>query len=171
MDSNDQNETQALLVSTHASSTSTTQQDSSPSDPHNNSSIIQANNSPAPSGRDLWDYFETTRRSAKFHLNEYLRYRQYGTNLHSISQQESEDIGKCQLDEEPPAVGSLEVILGILTCPVAQHNESRERSFWRFKVARDSLLKDLETLLELLDTMHTTSQKGLAKLYVLILFL
>ncbi|XP_014550695.1 hypothetical protein COCVIDRAFT_31645 [Bipolaris victoriae FI3] len=109
-------------------------------------SPAQPNISSNPDEIDMWDYFESTRRSASYHLDEYFHFR--------------EDVRSESAPEQPE-----------LQDLVDQKRKMPKQSAWRLKVARDSLLNELETSTHLLDIMSGIAKKGLAKYYVLLVLL
>ncbi|RDL30655.1 uncharacterized protein BP5553_10000 [Venustampulla echinocandica] len=94
----------------------------------------------------LWRHFELTKRSAIFHVDQYLVHRE------SV-RQEPGDWESASLDVVP------------------QNTDQVPKSFWSLKVSRDSLLNELSIMSGLLDYMSIRSTKGLPKLYSIIVIL
>jgi hypothetical protein len=116
--------------------------------------------------RDIWRHFESTKRSAIFHLDQYLHHR--GIVMQEIRARESAslDLGMTS----PSAVGICN--RGSADCLTVSQNEAQvPRSLWDFKTARDNLLNELNLLNDLLDHMSSKSSKGLTTFYVIIVIL
>ncbi|KAF8847864.1 hypothetical protein BDZ45DRAFT_681613 [Acephala macrosclerotiorum] len=96
--------------------------------------------------RDIWRHFESTKRSAIFHLDQYLHHREIVMQGGGAEESASLDL-------------------------ISQNDAQVPRSLWDFKTARDNLLNELDLLNGLLDHMSSKSSKGLATFYGIIVIL
>ena len=116
--------------------------------------------------RDIWRHFESTKRSANFHLDQYLHYREVVRQEQGAGESASLDLGTTN----PPARGLCD--RRPADCFTVSQNEAQApRSYWDFKVARDNLLNELDLLNGLLKHMSSKSSKGLATFYGIIVLL
>lgn len=116
--------------------------------------------------RDIWRHFESTKRSAIFHLDQYFHHREAVLQEQGAGESASLDLSTMS----PPAI-SLRNRRPADCFTVSQNEAPAPRSYWDFKVARDNLLNELGLLNGLLEHMSNKSSKGLAPFYGIIVLL
>lgn len=93
----DQAETQSLL----APPSTRSEHNATSSDQVGVSAPAQPNTSSNPGESDIWDYFESTRRSASYHLDEYFYFREDVRNEPAPAQPDLQGLGMCNTMYSP----------------------------------------------------------------------
>jgi hypothetical protein len=128
---------------------------------------FQSGDGTAHSERNIWRLFESYKRSAVLHTNQFLQYN-CALSTDRISFVEPGPLERGEYLSPHQCIFSCHYVDVQL---VAGNSGQVSATFWDRKAAQDNLLGDLQILQSLLDHMLEVSKKGLSNFFALITFL